>query len=257
MRWGDPTSFRLRQALAATAKLKKAGAKVLEIGCGAGQFIRAIKKINPGWQCYGCDISESALGLARASGDGVVYELSESKKLPAADGSLDAALIFDVLEHVEEPEALVAEVRRTLKRGGVFYCFVPCEGDVLSMWNWLRNLGVGTGLTKQYAGHINYFSRRSLLDLFKKYNFAVESIRYSEHILGQLVGIAAFVAMDRAARIKKLSQLNNETYFSGSGQSAAFKVLKKTVNAAVYLESALFGRFPSPNMHVTLKKFGD
>ena len=253
--WKSPTSFRLRQALLALAGLPS-GAKVLEIGCGAGQFIRAVKKIRPELECYGCDISKNALEAAKQANDGVVYDLSAPKKMPYANNFFDAALVFDVLEHVDDPDAMLVEINRVMKTGGVFYCFVPCEGDFLSLWHWLKKFikEKGHELTKQYAGHINYFSRRSLFALFKKNNFDFTRVRYSEHFLGQILGIMTFAAMDRAVRKKKLVQINNETYFAKAKSSPIIKFLKNIVNTAVYLESIIFSRIPSPNVHLVVVK---
>ena len=254
LRMSSPTRFRLRQSLKSIAKLKS-GAKVLELGCGAGQFIREIKTIRPELDCYGCDISQSALEAAKQANDGVAYRLSAEKTLPYENGSFDAVLIFDVLEHVEDPDAILAEINRVMKTGGVFYCFVPCEGDFLSLWRWVKKLaGKGHELTKKYAGHINYFSRQSLFDLIKKNNFSVARARYSEHFLGQLLGIAVFAAMDRAVKKKKLIQINNETYFAKEKQSIALKLLKNVVNSTVYLESVIFSKIPSPNVHLSVVK---
>lgn len=254
LEWKSPTSFRLRQALTALSGLKQ-GAKVLELGCGAGQFIRAVKKNRPDLDCYGCDISKNAIEAARKENDGVGYELSEEKRMPYENGVFDALLVFDVLEHVQDPDALLAEINRVMKDGGVFYCFVPCEGDSLSLWHWIKKM-VKTGheLTKKYAGHINYFSRKSLFDLFKKNNFVLARVRYSEHFLGQLLGVMAFAAMDRAVKAKKIIQINNETYFAKEKQSLLIQFFKNIVNSAVYLESLILSRVPSPNVHLTAVK---
>ncbi len=252
--WKSPTSFRLRQALSAISRLQP-GAKVLEIGCGAGQFIRAIKKIRPELDCYGSDISKNAIEAAQKENDGVQYSLSEEKKSPYANNFFDAVLIFDVLEHVADPDAMLVEINGLLKTNGIFYCFVPCEGDSLSLWHWIKKLASrGHELTKKYAGHINYFSRRSLFALFKKNNFDLVRVRYSEHLLGQILGITAFIAMDRAVKQKKIIQINNETYFAKVKPSLALKFLKDIVNTAVYLESLIFSRAPSPNVHLTVTK---
>ena len=257
MRWSDPTGFRLHEALESIKSVKsiKDGetASVLEVGCGAGQFIRAVKRIRPELDCHGADISLEAIALAKKNGDGVNYALSESKKLPYADGAMDAVLIFDVLEHVEDPAGLVAEIRRVLKPGGVFYCFVPCEGDILSLWHCLRKIGVGGDLTKKHAGHINYFSRASLGQLFEKSNWQTVQIHYSEHFFGQLLGIMAFVLMDRAAKRQGAVQINNETYFTAN-DGGVLKLLKNVINSLVYLESSLLKSVPSPNVHMTVKK---
>jgi len=250
--WSSPASFRLRQALRSLEKNPNGG-KVLEIGCGAGQFIRGIKKIKPRLECYGCDISQSAIDSAKKIGGEIIYSLSESSRLPYKDGFFDAVLVFDVLEHVDDVNGILSEIKRVLKIGGVFYCFVPCEGDFFSLWNLLRKLGIKKDLTKKYAGHINYFSRKNLLSLFHSFGFKESKIRYSEHVLGQIVGVASFSLMDRAAKKQGISQMNNEKYFSGLN-GKGMGILKKTVNSLIYFESMIFSGIPSPNMHITLIK---
>lgn len=255
LRLSSPTSFRLRQSLQALSGLP-AGAKVLELGSGAGQFIREIKRIRPDLNCYGCDISQHAINFAKKSNDGVVYDLSEEKRAPYEDNTFDAVLIYDVLEHVADPGSIIAEVQRILKVGGRFYSFVPCEGDSLSFWNFLRKFDFGTDLTKKYAGHINRFSRKELLKLVESYGFAKDKIRYSEHVLGQLLGIASFFSMSKFAKKNNLEQVNNEQFFydldkKGGG---AFKLLKDIVNSLVAIESIVFSRIPSPNVHLVVVK---
>jgi ubiquinone/menaquinone biosynthesis C-methylase UbiE len=74
----------------------------MELGCGAGQFIRAVAAIRPDLKCYGSDISDSALAIAKQAHDGVVYDLSGEKRLPYEDGFFDAIVLYDVLEHVPD-----------------------------------------------------------------------------------------------------------------------------------------------------------
>ena len=255
LRLSSPTSFRLRQSLKSMSGLKN-GAKVLELGCGAGQFIREIKKIRPELNCFGCDISQHAIAIAKQANDGVVYDLSAENKSVYEDNFFDAVLIYDVLEHVENPNLILSEVNRVLKSGEVFYCFVPCEADPLSFWNLLHKLGLKKELTKMYAGHINKFSRKSLVSLVKSYGFAVKRIRYSEQVLGQLLGLAAFFSMDRFARKNNLYQVNNEQYFYDLNQKSGgvLRIIKNIINSLVTLESIIFSRIPSPNVHLTVIK---
>lgn len=252
LKWSSPTSFRLRQSLQALSNIP-AGGRVLELGCGAGQFIRAVKKNRPELDCYGCDISQSAIDLAKKENDGISYDLNESAKMPYQDNFFDAVLIYDVLEHVDNVNAVLLEIKRVLKTGGIFYCFVPCEGDWLSYWNLLEKFRLKKDLTKKYAGHINYFSRDGLLQILESAGFKKIGMRYSEHILGQLIGILSFNLMDRAAKKKGVNQINNEQYFSEiNGKGVG--IIKKLVNSLIYLESAVFSRVPSPNVHIVLKK---
>lgn len=254
LKWSSPTSFRLRQSLQAIRNLPPQSS-VLEIGCGAGQFIRAIKQLRPELVCHGCDISQEALRMAREdSREDITYAFNEGCTLPYENNSMDAVLIFDVLEHVDNPEKLLSEVQRVLKPQGILYMFVPCEGDGLSFWHWLDKLGQKHDLTKKHAGHINYFSRKELLRLVYRQGFTKNYIRYSEHFLGQLLGILSFNLMERAAQKQKGRQLNNETYFTTQMDSSIIQTLKSLVNSLIFLESYLFSYLPSPNVHMVVHK---
>ena len=178
LKWSSPTAFRLKQALGALSGLSSG--KVLEVGSGAGQFIRALKHLRPNLECHGCDISAEAIKTAKTKNDGVIYELNSSV-LPYQDNFFDAVLIFDVLEHVADYQGLLVEIKRILKPGGIFYCFVPCEGDWASLWYYLRHFIAFKDLTEKYAGHINHLSRGQWLKNFNKAGFTVEQKRYSEH----------------------------------------------------------------------------
>jgi ubiquinone/menaquinone biosynthesis C-methylase UbiE len=254
-KWTDPTSFRLKQALLSLRDLPSS-AKILEVGCGVGQFIRAIKNLRADLECHGCDISQSAIESAKLKNDKVVYTLSNAFYLPDVDNNFDAVLIFDVLEHVEDVAIILSEVKRVLKTDGIFYCFVPCEGDYLSLWNMLRRKNKYANLTKKYAGHVNYFSRHQLNQLLEDSGFEIMRVRYSEHILGQLLGFFTFLMMDNLARKNGSSQMNNEQFFSSvnQNQSVIFKLFKNTVNFLVNLESYLLSWLPSPNIHLFLKQ---
>ncbi|MCX6780271.1 MAG: class I SAM-dependent methyltransferase, partial [Candidatus Magasanikbacteria bacterium] len=122
-----PTAIRLFQSLK-LLKTLPSDAKILEVGCGAGQFIRAIKQIIPSSDCYGFDVSEVAINKAKETADGVNYVLGPGDRWPLADNFFDAVVIYDVLEHVESVEQTMAEIKRVLKPSGLMYAFIPCEG---------------------------------------------------------------------------------------------------------------------------------
>ena len=247
----DPAAFRLRAALRSVQEIK-AGEKVVEVGCGAGQFIRAIKNARPDLECFGTDISLSALNDARSADDGVTYLEQQEYRLPFDNSSVSAILVFDVLEHVADPSAFIIELKRVLRPGGIIYAFVPCEGDRLSFWNLLNSLGIGQGLTKKYAGHIQKYTRDGLLGLFIEKGMRVYVSTYSEHFFGQLAGLAAFFAMDRAAK-NETGQINNESFFSKK-TGPAIAMLKNIGNSLIFAESSLLHWLPSPNIHLVVQK---
>jgi SAM-dependent methyltransferase len=102
----------------------RAGASVLDLGCGAGVLALLKRK---GVTLAGVDLSnECALASLRNGYDaGVAAELT---RLPFDDASFDYVVSLDVLGHVgfEEKDAVLAEVRRVLRPGGVTMHGIEC-----------------------------------------------------------------------------------------------------------------------------------
>jgi ubiquinone/menaquinone biosynthesis C-methylase UbiE len=250
--WADPASWRLRQSLKAFAQINSG--KILEVGCGAGQFIRAIKNIKPKVKAHGSDISLEAIKSAKEISSDVIYQVSEKNNLPYPDNYFDGVVVFDVLEHVKNPEKILSEIRRVLRPEGIFYCFTPCEGGWTSLWNLLDKLNLKKELTKKFAGHINYFSRKSLNELYKKSGFKILQQNFSEHFIGQIIGVASFVLMNRLAKKKNITQMNNEMFFHELNQKTGMGIIKKIINWVINFESFIWQKIPSPNTHTVLRK---
>lgn len=97
---------------------------ILEVGCGGGLICEEMAR--RGATMVGVDPSQSALETAREharqSGlaDHITYEQGYAEALPYADGSFQAVVCLDVLEHVKDLRATIAEIARVLAPGGVF-----------------------------------------------------------------------------------------------------------------------------------------
>ena len=101
-----------------------AGRQLLDCGCGAGDYVVALRRL--GLEAYGVEFQEEKVIRARELGVPPDWILrGDLERLPYADGSFDAALLNEVLEHVpDEPRAL-DEVRRVLRPGGVLIVLSP------------------------------------------------------------------------------------------------------------------------------------
>ena len=169
--------------------------KMLDIGCGGGTITNCLAYKYPKMKLYGCDISKTAIRLARKSQPArAIFFVISDDKFPYKSNYFDACICFDVLEHVPDPEKFIAETKRVLKRGGVIFFAVPCEGQPWSLTWILQKLTIGDKLTYKHVGHIHpEFNHAYIEGLFKKHGFRISSVTYSEHFLTQCVRFIRFI----------------------------------------------------------------
>ena len=115
----------LREALAGAP-----GPRLADIGGGTGNYSRALR--DEGWDPVVVD-REPAM-LARAAAKGLETVEADGRRLPLADGSVDAAMLVSMLHHVENPAAALAEARRILRPGGRLALMVFTREDLADLW---------------------------------------------------------------------------------------------------------------------------
>lgn len=97
------------------------GKRVLDLGCRSGALTRHILEGN---ELVGLDVDAAA--LAKASDLGIEpVQANVEKPLPFEDASFDAVVAGELFEHLQFPDALVAEIARVLRPGGVLVGSVP------------------------------------------------------------------------------------------------------------------------------------
>ena len=103
------------------------GLRVLDFGCGLGAISSGLAKaVSPG-EMHGVDMEESQIELARAVAaargqKNARFHTGDVTELPFEDGFFDVAHCHNVLMHVPDTAAVLAEVKRVLKPGGVIGC---------------------------------------------------------------------------------------------------------------------------------------
>lgn len=93
--------------------------RVLDLGCGAGGSVDVFRARDPSVQWVGIDVPGSPEARGRTRRD-ARFETFDGVLLPFQDGAFDLVYCKQVLEHVRDPEPLLAEVRRALAPGGWF-----------------------------------------------------------------------------------------------------------------------------------------
>ena len=98
--------------------------RLLDVGAGLGYFVRTIGRESD-WEAYGCEISAGAvqyakevLGLTRIT----CGRLEEAGYPPS---SFDLITLWDVIEHIPDPDLLLTQIGRLLKPGGGLFLHTP------------------------------------------------------------------------------------------------------------------------------------
>jgi len=97
------------------------GRRVLDAGCGVGMYVVAFARYAQ--SVYGVDLDPEKVALAARQGLDV--QVASVEALPFAGASFDAVLSHEVMEHVGDDHAALAEAVRVLKPGGRLAVFVP------------------------------------------------------------------------------------------------------------------------------------
>ena len=157
-------------------------ARVLDAGCGSG---RNMVELAGRGAVTGVELASRSLEVARARGLGPVVPGSLDDRLPFDDASFDLAVALDVLEHVADDAAALAELARVLAPGGRLLVTVPQYG-----WLW--------GEHDVLAHHHRRYTRSLLLARATAAGLEAERVTAFNTVL--LAPIAAARLVQRARR---------------------------------------------------------
>lgn len=102
------------------------GQTILDCGTGMGFYARAINRLFPACRVVGIDADPRALAFARDHvGSQTALARCDILHLPFGEGSFDAVIMSEVLEHLEDDLQGLRQVHRVLRPGGVLAVTVP------------------------------------------------------------------------------------------------------------------------------------
>jgi len=116
----DPETL-FESTLAVIEKYAKKG-KILDVGCGKGEFLNISKK--KGWEAYGLEpsVNLAKFGLEKY---GLNVVSTPLKDAGYPDRFFDVVVLNMVLEHVDDPKEFLSEIKRVLKKDGLLFIEVP------------------------------------------------------------------------------------------------------------------------------------
>lgn len=150
--------------------------KLLDVGTGRGETVRRAKL--EGWDIIGVEPTASFADIAEKN-SGVEIRREVVEKCGFPDGEFDVVILEAVLEHLYNPDEVMAEISRILKRGGLFYFDIPNERGLFfkvgSTYQKLRGRDWCVNLSPTFAPfHLFGFSPKSIKALLKKHDLEVK-----------------------------------------------------------------------------------
>jgi SAM-dependent methyltransferase len=182
--------------------LPRSASRVVEVGCSSGSLAREFKKLGGTAYYTGIEVVPEYAELARRHCDRVLtldIETVDEDYLHANLPS-DCWIFGDTLEHLRDPWALLARIRKVIPTTG---CIVACIPNA-QHWSVQAMLSAGA-FRYQTSGlldrtHLRWFTRITITEMFEAAGFRIVDSRSrifdepaKEHILPQIRALAAAV----------------------------------------------------------------
>lgn len=135
----------------------KSAGKLLDIGCGVGDFIHTAEE--QGWQCTGVEPSQDAKAIAKKRIKAEILSSEDLEQIP--NETFDVITMWHVLEHVDDLKWQMAQLQRLIKKGGRIVIALPNYKSYDA-----------TFYKEKWAAydvprHLNHFNKDTLVKIFK------------------------------------------------------------------------------------------
>ena len=173
--------------------------RMLDVGCGAGEFGRALKAERGVKEVVGIEIVENAWNIAKTVLDKAILGNIEELELPFPDGHFDCITCGDVLEHLVNPLDTVKKLMRVLAPGGILVASIPNARyyrvvEMLANGRWIyQDAGI------MDRTHLRFFTAVEMIEMFRNAGMRVRTIAPLSMIYKEALPISedGFVEMEK------------------------------------------------------------
>ncbi len=165
--------------------------RVLEIGCGAGEFVLLL---NPGCETWGIEMNQQAASVAASRIENLLVGRYDELENELPDAYFDLVVCNDVMEHVVDHDAFLESVRRKMIPGAFLVASVPNVRHARNLFNLL----VMRDWKYMDAGvldrtHLRFFTLRSIRRSLSEHGFEIERLRGINRAMPPLANILAML----------------------------------------------------------------
>ena len=167
------------------------GSRVLDVGCGAGRLLNALKQ--EGFSPVGIEPDEELIALSERMNPELKIYQGEGDRLATIPEQFETITIIDVLEHIEDDVQQLELMYDRLEEGGRLVVVVPAH-------QWLY------GQRDRNVGHFRRYSRKVLIERVQQTGFEVQSSRF-----WNMLGVAPYWFSERVLKKELNTSLRNDS----------------------------------------------
>lgn len=163
------------------------GERILDMGCGSGWFAELCHEA--GARVVATDIAAAGVSGARARfPQAAHYAVTDAYHAGFADGSFDAVVLSEVVEHLEDPVAGLCEAARVTRRGGRVLVTVPYRETIV------EHLCIHCNQLTPANAHLHRFDDEDLCQVLRD---AGLQPGFTGHMTNKLLELAGFPNLSR------------------------------------------------------------
>lgn len=198
-------SEKLITLIIADKNKKNAKLNLIDIGSSIGILVRMAKDL--GWKAVGIDLDKNAVEVGKKK-FGIDLRHTSLEKAGFKKGEFDVVVMSHVLEHILDPDSVLTEALRVLKKDGLLVVQVPnIEGLPVKVQNWRGDVWYGYWPTQ----HIWHFTPKTLRMILEKNGFKIVKVDTRHCMYYEPTGHWTDVPRDLILKLSNLLGMADQT----------------------------------------------